>query len=101
MQIPLVNQWLYETLSGDATITGIVGSSVNRRRIPEDAPYPAIVFQHMGGVPIMPVIGSVILYSSLVYAIKCVGAGSSNVALQAAVNRIDQLIHRAELIAVA
>lgn len=101
MQIPLVNQWLYETFSEDATIAATVGTRIYRRRIPQGAAFPALVYQHMGGVPVMPVIGSVILYSNLVYAIKVVGRGSSNVALQAAVNRIDELIHRTELVEVA
>lgn len=99
MDIPTVNEWLYDTFSADATITGVVGQRIYRRRITQGASFPALVYQHMGGVPV-GVLNGVIIFSNLVYAIKVVGEGYSNVALQTAVNRIDALIHRTEFVAV-
>lgn len=43
-------KWIYSQLSGDATITGIVGANIFTEEAPQEATFPMLVFAHIGNV---------------------------------------------------
>jgi hypothetical protein len=91
---PLVDAWLYATLTGDATLTALVAGRVHRLRLPQDGAYPAVVFAHQGGSALLAG-GGVRVWSDLVYLVKAVGQGGGAAGLKAAADRIDALLHAA------
>lgn len=44
-----IEKALYTTLQNDATLTGLVSTRVYNTLIPQDATFPLVVFQKMGG----------------------------------------------------
>lgn len=97
LSIPRANRYLYDTLVGDATLTGLLPAygadkNVFRRRIPQDATLPAVVYNFQGGT-LLIVIGGTKIWSTLLYAVRAVGQGESNAALVPIANRVDALLH--------
>lgn len=43
-------KWIYQTLSADATITGVVGTRIFAEEAPQESTFPMVVFSHIGNV---------------------------------------------------
>lgn len=86
------NEWLYTVLSGDATITGLVGSRIYDGLAPQGAALPFVVFNFQGGVDLRGV-GTVRVFNSGLYQVKAICQGESYAPAAAIADRIDELIH--------
>lgn len=89
-----VDQWLYERLSGDSTLSGLVGGRIYSYLAPQDAALPFVVFSHQAGHDVRGV-GPARIMTSLVYQVKAVGQGHSFQQLKAIADRLDALLQGA------
>ena len=89
-----VDQWLYQLLSGDSTLSGLVGGRIYGYLAPQDAALPHVVYSHQAGHDVRGV-GPVRIMVSLVYQVKAVGQGGSFAGLKAIADRLDQLLQGA------
>lgn len=86
--------WLYDCLSGDATLTGLVGSRIVDRIAERGQDYPLVVFQFQGGHDVMGVAAARLLGQE-VFLVKAVGRAPSYATLKPIAKRIDELLHKA------
>ena len=96
--IPYAEKWIYQQLSGSATITGsIVGTRIFRNNIPQaddgSLRLPAIRFFYSSGRDIKT-FNSNIIYGSLWYQIEVIDRAASNQHLRAIANEIQRLFHK-------
>lgn len=89
-----VNQWIYETLSGDATIASLVGTRIYEGLAPQGAALPFVVFQFMAGADVVAV-GAVRVMNSGLYQVKAICQGESYSPAAAIADRIDTLLQGA------
>lgn len=89
-----VDQWLYGVLSGDATLSSLVGGRIYGYIAPQDAPLPFVVYSHQEGHDVRGV-GPARIMASLVYQVKAVGQGGSFAPLKPIADRLDQLLQGA------
>lgn len=92
-------EWLYQTLSGDATLAGLV-SGVYAYQIPQDASLPAVLYSYNRGQDVQGV-GTARVMASLVYQVKAVVQGESLAPALPIARRIDALLQGAVNITVA
>lgn len=91
--VSLVEPWLYEVLSGDSTLTGLVGGRiVNTLEALGNVETPFVVFS-MASTRDIVGIGGVRIDTESIYIVKAVTAGSSNQEAKPIAARIDQLLH--------
>jgi len=92
----LIETWLYETLTGDTTLSGLVNSRVYAYVVPREAALPAVVYNRQAGHDVLGVDATRILANE-VYQVKVIGSGGlpAMAALQTIADRIDALLHRA------
>lgn len=91
MEIPRIDQWLYERLSGDATLAGMVGGRIYSYLAPQDTAFPFVLFNYQTGEDIWGVGPARFLVSAL-YQIKVVSTGPSFLPLKAIADRLDTLL---------
>ncbi len=101
LEAAAAEEWLFNTLNGDAQLRG--GASplvqgVHNTEAPEGALFPFILYQFSSGVD-LAVVGATRIWTNLVYLVKVVGETADFGDLQAAVARIDALLHRASGVA--
>lgn len=89
-----VDQWLYERLSGDTTLSNLVGGRIYSYLAPQDAVLPFVLFSHQAGHDVRGV-GPARIMTSLVYQVKAVGQGHSFGPLKAIADRLDTLLQGA------
>lgn len=90
-EIPRIEQWLYDRLSGDAALNNAVGGRIYAYLIPPEAALPAIVFSYQRGSDVSTQNGRRVLLDA-VYLVKVVGEGWSSAPLQTIVDRIDAVL---------
>jgi hypothetical protein len=90
----VAEEWLDTTLNGDATLIGLVPSGAWNTQAKENTTYPLIVYQFMSGIDHVEV-ASIRIWTNLVYLVKVIGETADLASLNAAVARIDALLHRA------
>lgn len=90
----VAEEWLDGLLNGDATLTGLVPSGAWNAQADEGTAFPLIVYQMMSGID-LAVVGAVRIWTNLIYQVKVIGQTANYAALNAAVARIDTLLHRA------
>jgi len=86
------HEWLYTVLSGDATITSLVGSRIYDGISPQGVIFPYIIYSFLGGADTRGV-GTVRVFNSGLYQVKAVCEGESYAPAAAIADRIDELIH--------
>lgn len=74
--LDVIDRFLHNTLTTDAGVTALVDDRVFGYVVPEGEPFPAIVFQYMGGIDVR-VSGAKTLAVNAVYLVKAVAQGSS------------------------
>lgn len=87
-------QWLYTVLSGDTTLSSLVGGRIYSYLAPQDAVLPFVVYSHQAGHDVRGV-GPTRIMTSLVYQVKAVGQGGSFQPLKAIADRLDVLLQGA------
>lgn len=95
LEADAAEEWLFNTLNGDATLTGLLAGGVKPGgSAPQGTPYPFATFQHQAGNDYAAV-GAFRIWTNLVYLVKVVGRSADYQTLRTAVARIDALLHRA------
>jgi len=92
IETALAHQWLYQTLSGDATLQGYVGQRVYRDLAPQGAAMPYLVFSYQAGRDVEAV-GAVRILSQITVLVRVWGRRSEYATLAAAATRVDELLH--------
>lgn len=75
-QVYSTRKWIFETLSADATITGVVGQNIFAEEAPQDATFPMVVFAHIGNVDTLRV-GHSGYVNKAIWLVRVVAQGSS------------------------
>ena len=94
IDLSLCAKWIYETLSGDATITGIMSTRIYRDAAPQGAIMPCIVFQLQSPGNDLNGVGGRRIYNASQWTVKAIAQGgeySGN--LNTLATRIDALLH--------
>lgn len=87
---------MFNTLSGDAQLRGgatPLVQGIHNTMAPENSLYPLVLFQFMSGIDYAAV-GAYRIWTNLIYMVKVIGQTADFGDLQAAVARIDVLLHR-------
>lgn len=93
-EIVEAEQWLYSTLSGDSTLTGLATGGVWRVLAPAKTALPYVIFQKQAARDVSTV-AAIRIMDSLLYTVKAVVLKSDYLAKGAAMaDRIDTLLHR-------
>lgn len=93
-EVVYVDKWLYGVLSGDATLTGLVGARIHAYQAPEGTAFPFVLYSFQGGADVA-VVGGIRIFNRGVYQVKAVGKGDTMGALQSIADRIDTLLQGA------
>jgi hypothetical protein len=75
-ELARVEQWMYSTLAGDATVSSIVSTRIYADEAPQEAAFPMIIFAHIGNVDILRS-GSNGRFAKNIYLVRAIGRGSS------------------------
>lgn len=94
VEVTRVDQWLYETLSGDPTLSALVGGRIYSYLAPPTAALPFVLFAHQAGRDVRIVGGRRVLVD-MVYQVKAVGSGGSFQPLKSIADRLDALLQGA------
>lgn len=87
-----IEQWIFQQLSGDATITGIVGQRIYADEAPQGAPFPLVLFAHIGNVDIVRTLGTGRVNKSI-FIVRAVGTGSTaQGSLKTVADRFDEVL---------
>lgn len=92
-ELPLIEQWLYQTLSGDATIVGLIGNRVFAYLIPQDATLPALVYTFQNAQDVEGCTGCRLIVKAT-YQVKAVDKSESVAGVKALNDRVDALLQR-------
>lgn len=93
LETQAAEEFIYSTLSGDATLMAQLPGGVWNVQANERAPYPLVVFQFMSGIDAAAV-GALRIWTSMIYLVKAIAEADNFAALNSAVARIDALLHR-------
>lgn len=97
LEASTAEDFLYSTLSGDATLMALLSGGIWNTEAKQNRPdpkYPLLLFQYMSGLDYAAV-GAYRIWTNMIYMVKVVSDGADFGAMNAAVARIDQLLHRA------
>lgn len=92
-EILIVYNWIYSVLSGDATITNVVGTRIYDSVSP-NLVYPYIIYNWQGGTDVTEISAIRIMMNGL-FQVKVVDKSTSFNTISPVATRIDQLLHRA------
>jgi hypothetical protein len=97
----VIEQWLYSTLSGDSTLSALVGGRFYSSEVSQDddTAYPCVLFSYYTGNDVLGMNASR-HYSECVYKVVVIGLDQPFSALEAAYARADLLLHRQAAITV-
>jgi hypothetical protein len=87
--------WVYQLLTGDATLAPLVGTRVYNGIAPAGATFPYVVMQLLSGGNDLMGVGPTRIWADMLWLIKAVTKGSSTGPLEPIANRIDALLHAA------
>lgn len=92
IEIARVLKWIYTTLSGDATLAGLVSGRIYDGLAPQGSLFPFVVFNHQGGADLRGV-GTARAFNNSLYQVKAVIDKGSFVTIATIADRIDTLLH--------
>lgn len=87
--------WLHTTLSGDATLAGLVGTRIYDTIAPQNASVPLVVFQHQGSRDVRGATQATRVGTTGLWLVKAIAQGQSFAPLETIEARIDALLHAA------
>jgi hypothetical protein len=88
----LIDKWIYERLSTDATITTALGTRIYEGVAPQNAPYPFIIYQEQSPARDVRGVGTQRIMVEAFYLIKVITTGSYS-SVKTIVDRFDYLFH--------
>ena len=88
-----IDEWLQATLTGDATITGLVAARVFAEYAPQGTVFPCIVYRPIDTEDIVAANATRIMVTEL-RLIEAICEGQSYTPVKAIAERIDVLLHR-------
>lgn len=90
-------QWLYETLDGDATLMGLLGSGerIHEQPAAQESAFPFVTFQLQSDVDIMTADTRNRIMSDQLWLVRATDATASFATLKTIANRIDVLLQNA------
>jgi hypothetical protein len=93
LEVDVAEEWIFNTLSGDATLKGLVGDRIFNTEAPQTAAFPFVIYQNMSAMDYAAV-GAVRIWTNQVFMVKVVGDTVDYSTLKTIVARIDALLHR-------
>lgn len=93
-EIITADEWLYATLSGDATLIAAVGTRIYGHVAPNSATFPLIIFAPVDNPTDLMVVNAKRVWSDGTWQVKVVSETQSLAGLEAIADRIDTLLHR-------
>ncbi len=90
--IEIISDWLFSTLSGDATLSAMVGGRVTEEPYPMEWQMPFVVFDLSGTRDVLGV-GDVRIDTTSTYVVKAINKGTSWGSVLPIAKRIDALLH--------
>jgi hypothetical protein len=94
--VQIVDRWLWETFTGDATLMTATGGRITTDEYPEEWPNPLLTYQMSSSRDILGVGGERISTNNL-YEIKAVDQGSTYQRITPIAARVDTLLHKARV----
>lgn len=95
MVVNVADAWLYSKLSGDATLTGLVGGRIYGHIAPQEASYPLVLFALQTADDVQT-LGPHRIMSNMLYVVRVVGEASSfGAPLSSVADRIDAVLQAA------
>jgi hypothetical protein len=91
MEAITAERWLYQVLTGDTELTGLVGDRVYGSIAPREAAFPYVIYQVQAGADVRGV-GPARIMTDLVVVVKVVGRAQTFEGLETIANRIDGLL---------
>lgn len=91
IEVLRVDQWLYATLTGDATLAAAVSTRCYSDVAPQGAAFPLLLFTMMDGTDVMGV-GTARIMVNAIYQVKVIGQGPSYSPLKPIADRIDAVL---------
>lgn len=88
---PIADDWIVDTLTGDATLMGSISGVWSERNVPQGTATPYVTFGYRGG-SVLRVVGAVRYWHDLLYDIKAVGIATAYDTLVTIANRMDLLL---------
>jgi len=85
-----IDQWIYSTLSSNATLNTLVGGRIYGDMAPQGATFPLILFSFLGGADKVLTFRS--RFTNAIYLIRAVGRGSSFNSVEEVADGIDTLL---------
>lgn len=92
IEIARAMEWIYDTLSADVTLAGLVSTRIYDGLAPQGSAFPFVAFNHQGGADLRGV-GTERVFNNSLYQVKAVTKGGSYVSGAAIADRIDTLLH--------
>jgi hypothetical protein len=89
-----VAEWLYETLSEDVTLSGLVTGGVHEDPAPQGSAFPFLVFSLISALDVQVHNAMRIMVDSL-WLVKAVDQNGSFSRTRTIMNRVDEILHRA------
>jgi hypothetical protein len=92
--VDIADRWLLATLTGDSTLSTMVGGRISGDEYPTEWANPLVHFD-MSSTRDIYGVGAVRIGVQAVYLVKVIGEGSSYAALRPIARRVDELLHDA------
>jgi hypothetical protein len=89
-----VRKWIYELLSQDASLNGLIGDKIYHNVAEPSAQPPYVIYSVLSSDDVTG-IGSFRIMNEATVLVKAVGEGASTLPLKDVVNRIDEILHGA------
>lgn len=90
-----IRSWLYQTITGDTTLAGLIGTRFYHGVAPAGTQYPFVVAQMLSGGNDLLGVGGIRIWAAPLFIIKAVCKGSSTGPVEPVANRIDAVLHAA------
>lgn len=92
-ELTRAERWLYERLSGDATLAALVGGRVYSTVAPQGAVYPFVLYSLLYSADVATA-NNTRVFARLSYVVRAVGQTASNASLEAIADRVDVALQR-------
>ncbi len=92
-ELAIAEQWLYETLSGDAQLAAAAVGGVWLDTAPSDTPYPYVTFQFIPGSQDLKTANAIRIWANTLWLVKATAKVGAHGALVTIANRIDAVLH--------
>lgn len=93
-ELVAAERWLYSTLTGDATLAGIVGNRVYGHVVPPNATRPYLFYTLAAAADDYTTLNATRIWAEFVYAVRIVNKTESYPSLETAAAAIDAALHR-------